>query len=178
MRAPVVTGKSSSSSPCAVVERDFCYGQLNIFSTVCQSYRSTAPAHNHYLCAERQTPHHSRHSRSLCRFVQISQHLSFPSLVPGTIHQIIQNMAPSPKPNDRKHPFGRTHLIAFFLGCFFFLLLWHGFGRSRDPEFDHELRGKIKVHHCFPDSFSRIKSSRINYNPLSRLSQSSKAQQA
>jgi len=63
-------------------------------------------------------------------------------------------MAPSPKPTERKHLFERIYLLAFVLGCFFFLLLWNSFGRSHDPGFDNELSKRIKVNHCFPDPLS------------------------
>jgi len=54
-------------------------------------------------------------------------------------------MAPSPKPAGRKHPFERVYLLAFVVGCFFFLALWNSSSRSHDPGFDNELHKKFKA---------------------------------
>ena len=54
------------------------------------------------------------------------------------------NMAPSPTPAGRKHPFERVNLLVFVIGCLFSLALWNGFARAQDPGSDNQT---IKVYH-------------------------------
>ena len=93
-----------------------------------------------------------RHSRPSCRIHKNILIAPFRSSVLRKIHKSTQNMVPSPKLADRKRGFERIYLFTFFLGCCFLLLLWHSYGRSRDPGFENELHKKIKVHPLFPRS--------------------------
>jgi hypothetical protein len=123
--------------------------------------------------------------RPLSSFVRISQYLNTfiplagtpfnPPGYPGQPWLPFQN-----PPTGSIHSI-RAHASRRLLPRLFLLLApLDGFGRAHDPEFDNELHGKIKVHHYFPTSplIYAIKSTRISSNPLSRLSQSSRAQQA
>ena len=102
-------------------------------------------------------------------------------LILRTTRHITYNMVPSPKFANKKHPFDRFHFLAFFLGCFFVLLLWHRGGRSDDLRFGNELNKNIKVHRRSSDPLFvciQLNSSSSNSNHPSRLLQFSQAQGA